>query len=322
MNAATDFALGRNTPFETMDKISPDSLLKTAPEKFKNSKFMENLREGKHGDKVKGLEEKYETGKAIARKFDEMGGFKELHAGFNNVKDTFFVGGAPGDWKNTNQRMEVALKANIDEFKSNIVNNEDIQNDIIMKEGYIEELKKKHPDYTDARIEDMAKDKAKEKLKSLTDTYVPLGIRDPMLMLDLSKDQKKYGYTPEEAIRQKVQYDKFNISQENIQYVNEHFEAPIPVKSVADGIEPARQYYNNGYTNIGDLSRVHELTDLLRVTPELGMKLDRALTKKGSKIDLKLDDRKDLSQGQKDQIKTFIDERYVKRESNDKKMVE
>lgn len=308
-NAITDFTRGESSVFESINKLSPDSKLRKIPERVKDSKLAEKLREGKHGDKVEGF-----VGRSgdFLRKFDELGGFKELHAGFNTVRDGFFVGGAPGDWKETNRRMEESRKGNIEQAKFNIVNNDTNITNVINKLELEEKLRKQYPDkekYPDARIKEMAKEKAKDKIKSMSDTYVPLGIKDPVIMLELEDDRKQFGMTPTEAIQQRVKYEKFNIDQKNISYINEHLN--VNATSVKQAVEPAREYYNNGYQNVGDLSRVHELTSLLRVTPEFGMKLDKVLNKKGPNINLNLDNRKDLDDKQKEKIKTFIEDRYI-----------
>ena len=311
-NAITDFTRGESSVFESINKLSPDSMLRKMPERVKDSKLAEKLREGKHGDKVEKVEGFVGRSGDFLRKFDELGGFKELHAGFNTVRDGFFVGGAPGDWKETNRRMEESQKGNIEQAKFNIVNNDNNITNVINKLELEEKLRKQYPDkekYPDARIKEMAKEKAKDKIKSMSDTYVPLGIKDPVIMLELEDDRKQFGMTPTEAIQQRVKYEKFNIDQKNISYINEHLN--VNATSVKQAVEPAREYYNNGYQNVGDLSRVHELTSLLRVTPEFGMKLDKVLNKKGPNINLNLDNRKDLDDKQKDKIKTFIEDRYI-----------
>lgn len=287
MNAARDFAIGESGISESLGKLSQDSMLGKMAGQFLSSDF---------GQKFK--------------KFEELGGIQELHAGFNTIRDGFFVGGAPGDWKTTNSRMDENRKANIEQAKFNVCNNPEYKNYFTQK--YFVELKDQYKDnknYNDARLMAMAKDKADSKLKSLSDTYVPLGIKDPVIMLELEDDRKQFGMTPTEAIQQRVKYEKFNIDQKNISYINEHLN--VNATSVKEAVEPAREYYNNGYQNIGDLSRVHELTSLLRVTPEFGMKLDKVLNKKGPNINLNLDNRKDLDDKQKDKIKTFIEDRYI-----------
>ena len=311
-NAIVDFIRGESSVMESINKISPDSLIRKVPQDIKNSQFIEDVKNGEHGEKAKKLEEFAENFDASVRKFDELGGFKEIYAGFNTIRDGFFVGGAPGDWKETSHRMEESRNANIEQVKYNVVNDEKNIINVINKMNLEEKLRAQYKDkekYPDVRIREMAKDQAKEKVKSLSNTYVPLGVKDPVIMLELEDDRKKYGMTPTEVIQQREKYETFNIDQKNIKYVNEHLN--VNATSVKQAVEPARDYYNNGYRDIGDLSRVHELTTLLRVTPEFGMKLDKVLNKKGPNININLDKRKDLDDKHKENIKKFLEKNYM-----------
>lgn len=285
LNSARDFAIGESGIFESIKKLSPDSLLGKKAGQFTETDF----------------------GKKLA-KFEELGGIKELHSGFNSVRDTFFADAAPGDWKKTNDRMGENIKANIEQVKFNIVNNEEYLNQIINREEYEKKLRDIYKDkqkYPDARIKEMAKDKAKEKLKSVTETYVPLGIKDPIMMLELDEDRKKYGLSAEESVKQRVKYEKFNMNIENVEKVNEYFKTNN--STIEETIPQARDYYYNGYTDVGRMSRAYELTNILNLTHDYGKKLDRVLSNKGSKINLNLDKRNDLDDKTKQRIKTLVD---------------
>lgn len=281
MNAAVDFVRGESGISESIKKLSPDSIL---------GKKAQSALETDLGQKFS--------------KFEELGGLKELHKGFNSVRDTFFAGPAPGDWKSTNNKMDENIKKRQEQTKFNITNQFKEQ----FTEKYFLELKEQYKgnkNYNDARLMDMAKSKADSKLKTLTDTYVPLGVTDANIMLELDDDRKKYGLTAEDAVKQRVQYEKFNVNVKNVNSVNEYLETNN--STIQQSIPKARDYYNNGYTNAKDMARAYELTEILGVTTEYGMKLDKALKNKGSQVNLNLDKRNDLDDKQKERIKTVLD---------------
>ena len=280
-NVFIDLTRGESGITESIKKLSPDSIL------------------GKSAQSV--LET--DLGKKFS-KFEELGGLTELHKGLNNIRDEFFVGPAPGDWKPTNDRMAENDKKRQEQTKFNVINQFREQ----FTQKYFLEMKeqfKGDKNYSDARLMDMAKTKADSKLKTLTDTYVPLGVTDANIMLELDDDRKKYGLTAEDAVKQRVQYEKFNVNVKNVSTVNEYLETNN--STIQQSIPEARDYYNNGYTNGKDMARAYELTGILGVSHEYGMKLDKILKNKGSQVNFNLDKRNDLDDKQKERIKTVID---------------
>jgi len=219
--------------------------------------------------------------------FEKAGGITKLHQGFHEIRDTFFVGGAPQDWKATNARMAERDRANIEQLKyeaSNVNNNKWL---VDIYEAKLRDQYKNNKNYSPERIKDMAEEKAKSKLKSLADTYVPLGVMDMKIAYECDQDRKKYGGTAEEVVVQRKGYEQFNINQQNVAHINERFSENV--NNVSEVIPPAREYYSNGYRRVEDMALVHELTRVLSVSTEKGMQLDQALRRKGGSIKIDYD---------------------------------
>lgn len=239
------------------------------------------------------------------KKFEELGGMQKLHDAFNSTRDTFFVGGAPGDWKSTNARMAQNVKEDQEQQKYEFINKRENREWLIVKyENDLKEQYKGNKNYTDKRLHDMAVDKANAKLKSLADTYVPLGIIDPKLAYECEEDRKEYGYTAQEAVRERVNYENFNIDSKNIKYLNDVHNTNV--SSVKESIgENTRDYYNSGYKTVADMDLVRNLTAALNVSVEKGMQLDQVLRRKGGQIDYS---KANLSKEQKDVLKPIMDQ--------------
>lgn len=218
--------------------------------------------------------------------FEEIGGMQSLHKGFNQIRDTFYATKPPEDWKRSDERMGVAQKEKQEQTKYNICNQYREQ----FAQKYFLEYKKQYKDnknYNEARLMAMAKDKADSKLKSLTDTYVPLGVTDANVMLELDQDRKTYGLTVEEAIQQRTAFTKFNNNKDNVVKVN--IENKADVHTVTDVIPNAKDYYNSGYNNTKDMAIVKAIEEKLKVSPDYAIQIDKALRKKGGKLNYKGD---------------------------------
>lgn len=240
--------------------------------------------------------------------FEKVGGLQELHGGFNAVRDTFYANGsAPGDWKKTNDRMGKRLKEDEEQREYNFVNNEGNKQYMynIMYEKHEEKLRAQNPNKSEAWIQNEIKKMADSKLESLSKTYVPLGIGDIQIAYECEEDRKKYGWTAGEAVEQRIKYEKFNNNAINVETVNKYLETNN--STIQESIPNARDYYNNGYTNSKEVARAYELTELLGVTTEYGMKLDKAMKNKGSQVNLNLDNRNDLNDKQKERIGKIMD---------------
>lgn len=219
------------------------------------------------------------------------GVFQSAHEGYNKVMDTLYVTPSSQDWKRTNEQLAGDSKAKQEQIKFNVVNNKGNQKYIIEQEGYMEKLRAQYPDekkYPDARLEAMAEEQAKAKLKSLADTYAPYGIQDGKVMYELDKDRKKYGLTADEAIQQRSSFEKFNTNKKNIVKVN--IENKPNISSVSE-VEPhAKDYYYNGYTKADDMAVVRVIEEKLKVSPNYAMAVDQTLRKKGGRVNYKGND--------------------------------
>lgn len=318
-NAAVDFVKGETTIVGAYNKLSEDSWLRSMPGKVANSKTLQSVRDSETMEKlrdkkvigsgIKKTEKLLENAPKFIKAFDEVGGFKDLHKGYHAVKDTFYVGGATEDWKKMNNRMEATIKTSQEQEVFKVVNDVKNQNYVIMKNDLLEKYRKQYKGKPEAYILNLAQKEAKEKLETAAKTYVPYGIKDAKIMLELEDDRKQYGLSPTQAIEQRINYEKFNINQNNVNQLSERYN--VEYTSVQEAIPDARNYYNEGYVKVDDLIRVTELTERLGVSADYGKKLDKILQKKGPDVTLNLDRRKDISGKQKEDIKKFIEDNYV-----------
>lgn len=280
-------AVGDKGVFETLSEMDSNSKLGQVAGQFMDS----------------------DLGKSL-KKFEELGGMQELHKGFNEVRDTFYVTAPPQDWKTTNERMENRRKEHIEQEKFNFTHNEGNQQFIINQKKYLEKFRAQYPDkvkYPDAYIQNLAKEKAKSDLKSLADTYVPLGVTDVKGAYQCEEDRKNYGLTSTESVQLMADFERFNKASDNIVNLNvKHGES---YTTVSEGIPHAREYYNNGYKDINQMMWVDAMAMKLKDMPQFkkketkntehqfAMKIDQELRKKGGKVNYK---------GKDENIKEFV----------------
>lgn len=244
-------------------------------------KGVKKLRQTKKFKQVAGkLSYGMNYGMNFAKAFEDAGGFKELYKGANKVRDGFFVTPPPKDWQKTAERMDSGL----DQKKYNFINNN--ENKAYFEEKFFVELREQYDKdkYNDAYIRALAKEKAKTKLTSLADTYVPRGITKASTADEIEKDRQTFGLTVEEAIdrranleRQKANFDSFNVNSSNTAHINSKYE--VNVSRVSDAIPNAREYYNHGYDNIVDMQKVDALQRKLNLSLDMAMKMDKVLKK-------------------------------------------
>lgn len=265
-------ATGNKGAFDALSSVNPDSKLGKITGKFMSS----------------------DLGNAL-KKFEALGGMKELHKGFNEVRDTFSPTPLEG-WQATNERMGENIKARQEQQKFQFVNNEENKNYFQVK--YEKELRDQYPDrkkYSDAYIKNLAKEKTESKLKSLADTYVPLGIKDAKIAYECNEDRKMYGLTAEEAVQQRTEFERFNVNANNVQTINIAYppQGDEPrASSVSEKIPNSRELYNNGYTDSVHQIAVNELVDKLGISLERAMVFDKALMRKGGKLNEDTGDKK------------------------------
>lgn len=253
---------------------------------------------GKAGDFIKALE--------------ATGGLDEIHGALNEFRDSFFDTNTSGDWKPTNERMKERAKDRQEQTKYEMVNRQEKEwliNDFEIK------LRAEHPDrnkYPDKLIRSMAEDKAKEKAKSLADTYVPLGVTSLSMAYKCDQDRKEYGLTAKEAAIQRMQYEGFIHDSKNIAFVNENYPKEDGSKNDYTNLEEAygpntRDYFQSGYQQIDNMDLLYRLTNTLNVSAEKGMQLDQILRRKGGEIDYSKIETK-ISKEQKEELRKVLDE--------------
>jgi len=230
---------------------------------------------------------------SFARSLDKENVFEDIaklgneaYKGINSVRDTFFVNGAPGDWKGSAQIVDGLLKDRLDKKKAtnerekaNWAN--DKSNVAYVAAKYLPQMKEIYKGKTDAYIQMQAEEKAKKELAKMSE-FVTHGIDDVRVAFELYQDQKKYGYSAEEAIRTRAGFERFNSNSENIAHINQHYN--VNCTSVSQVIPNAREYYNNGYNNIRDIDWLNYMATKLQKSPNYVINVDQALRKKGGKI--------------------------------------
>lgn len=218
---------------------------------------------------------------------EELRGLKnEGKKGLNSVRDTFYVTAPPQDWKGAVDREDKRIKANEGkrkeglEAKKNIFIKDDSNKQyIIEQKKYMEMYGQQYPDKSEAYIRQLAEDRAEKDLTKLADSFIPYGIDDVSVAYALSQDQKKYGLSTEQAIRQKAEFDKFNINQQNVITANNVYHENN--NTVSETMPDAKEYFNNGYRDVGDMAQVSWLRDNLNIALKEAMKIDKVLRNKG-----------------------------------------
>lgn len=231
-------------------------------------------------------------------RFKDLGGLEkigtlgnELYQGIGGITDSLYVdGGAP-----TQERAAISgiigqnIKDSTDKrekdmtrAKDNWANNK--SNISIMADKYMADMSERYKGKPEAYIRMKAEEKAKSALKDMS-AYVQYGVTDVNLAYELYQDANAYGYTPEQAVRSRAGYEKFNSNSGNIAQINlSGGFTRNDYTSVQAAIPDARTYYNAGYTDINEMAWVDKIARSLGRSPEFAMRVDQTLKKKGGKI--------------------------------------
>lgn len=268
---------------------------------FNGSDLDERLK--KDSEKRGKLDQYNNTKKAIGA-FEENGGATELYKGFNSIRDTFFVTPPPQDWKGTVEERERNKKEKDEKTTNQFVKNEGNKKfmfDNMKIEGksvmqYYQD-KYKGQNKSEDFIKGEANDRIEKELESLAKSYIPYGINDVGTAYQLRQDEKKYGYTPEEAIlhsakenKADIDFAKFNLDTKNISNINHTFstdDVKVEVKHVSEGIPDAKEYYKNGVKDISTMINADQIA--LTLEEKLGNRISEgtkiavasAIAKKG-----------------------------------------
>jgi len=232
--------------------------------------------------------------------FKNIGGLEQLgklgvdlFQGLGGIGDGLYVDGdAPTRERETiagmlSQNIKESAekrKENTDRMKDNWAHNK--TNISIMTDKYMSDKRftDQYSDKPEAYIRRKAEEKAKSALKDMS-AYVPYGVTDVGLAYELYDSANKNAFTPEQAIRNRVGYEKFNNNVQNVVSINNSgsFERNN-YQTVEEAIPNARTYYDAGYTNINDMAWVEKIAQSLGRSPEFAIKVDQTLRRKGGKI--------------------------------------
>lgn len=278
-------AKGSQRIIDANDMLNGDeSIIDTAQGAFGNAyrwvgktKTGQKLKDTKLYQKAK---EKASQGLEVGKAFENMGGFKDLYKGLNELRDTFFVTPPPQDWKTRYEDMDASKKKKDEQTEYNIVHNEGNKQFIIKADKLMEKYRAQYPNKSEAYIESLAEAEAEKRLASIAKSYVPFGITKVETMHALKQDQKRYGYSPEEALTQAAGFNKFNTSSGNISDLNATYQ--ISVNSVTEAMPYAKDYYNSGYTNIQNMRDVQFIQEKLKTSSTMAMNIEKALRTNGT----------------------------------------
>ena len=246
----------------------------------------------KIGDKAQGLRERVgltdeniEKGKAIGKEFENLGGFTELYKGFNEIRDTMFVNGAPQDWKSTAQQMDENKKKKDEQKEYNFTHDEGNRQYMIQAMNLEEKAQAKYPN-DPTKQTDWIDGKVDSELKKLAQDYLPLGVKDASLAYSLRQDEKQYGYTPIQAYQARAKevsndnaFGIFNANINNVNQVNNASQGSY--SDVSSAIPNAKEFWDNGYRNVEHMQNAQMIQDKLKTSLDMAMKIEQALRSKG-----------------------------------------
>lgn len=221
-------------------------------------------------EKLHGLVEK-------GKQFEKLGGFGDLYKGLNGIRDTMFVGPAPQDWKPTAERIDQKQKQKGDQQIYNFKHNEN--NKAFIEKTYRAKAAEKYQD------PDKQQDYLDKKMDELANAFAPLGIEDAAVAYQLQGETQK-GYTPQQALINmkgsfihERNFEEFNNRKSNVAQINSEYN--LNATTVTEQIPEAKQMYDNGIQNVGEMMQIRYIKDQLNVTLDMAMKLNDALKNKG-----------------------------------------
>lgn len=138
------------------------------------------------------------------KKLEQSGDLQKIHQGFNEVRDSFYIGGAPKDWQASNKVMQERTERMVAQNKFNFVNN--VENRTYMTEQFraseeFARMQKAYEDKGDEYIAMKVAERVKSKLKELADDYASLGVTDARIAYECHELRKTEGLTAKEAVK-------------------------------------------------------------------------------------------------------------------------
>ena len=226
----------------------------------------------------------------FGKAFEAEGGFKELYKGFNEIRDTMFIGDAPKDWQGTAKQMDEKYKEKEDKKKYDFVHNEQNKQNIIAKMDLEAKAKNKYPNEADAaKRTDWIDSKAEEELQKIADKYIPLGVTDFDQAYGIRQIEKQKGCTPLQAFQaygkqanNDKAYELFVKNEHVIEQANHAADTKGDPVDVEVLIPDAKEMWDNGYRDINDMSNVKMIMDKLNTSLDKAMSMEQALRNKGS----------------------------------------
>ena len=217
--------------------------------------------------------------KAFGKTFEELGGFQEMYKGFNEIRDTMFVNGAPQDWKNTAKEMDENQKRKDDSKAYNFTHDEGNRQFIIKAMNLEAKAAAKYPG-DPSKQTDWIDSKVEKELSQLAQDFLPLGVKDVALAYQLNQDVKKNGYTPLQAYSNYAK--SFGAFNNNINIVNQvNNTTGGSYSNVSQAVPNAKDFWDNGYRDINRMQDAQMIKDKLETSVDLAMKLEQALRNKG-----------------------------------------
>ena len=255
-----------------------DELSKVSITNGKNS-FDINQEHGAYFDRYQKLEKAGARGRVA----------NEIYKGANQVLDTFAISPADTSWKQTADirerrigRSEEKRHAEMERVKASWAG--DKTNIQTLAAQFMPQMREAYAGKPEGYIKMQAEEKAKGRLKEMSE-YVQYGITDVNVAHKLYEDQRNFGLTPIETIKERAAFEKFdnqagNVSNINVsnQYVGNNYQ------TVSQAIPGAREYYNAGYSKVDQMMWLDFMASRLNKTPDMAIKIDQTLRKKGGKI--------------------------------------
>ena len=204
-----------------------------------------------------------------------MAGFEAL----NGIGDTFEVVGGHSNWKEIPDRYRGYNEEKQKAIKNEFVENKDNIEFVVHEHNLIEKYREMYPNKSEAKIKDYAEQDAKGKLEEMSG-YIDKGVQPNVQIINsMYTDQKKYGLSMDEAVKEYAKFAQFNSSSKNVQNLNATFNQNF--KTVEQHIPDAKDYYyKNNMTNINDIKQAFAIKEKFGVSRDMACDLQRIISEK------------------------------------------
>lgn len=210
----------------------------------------------------------------------------------NTIMDGFYVTPPDDTWKQSSQireegrqHREEKRKEHVQHLETNFVNNpknmEYMMNNMqVNGMGLMEYSREMNKGKSETYIKDFAMQRAQQELEKMKG-YAAYGM-DAEQAYPLYQDQKNYGLTQEEAIRNSAGFDRFDANIGNINFTNSVYSSQgVQVERVSELAPNAKDYYTAGYTDVKTVLNLDKIQKTLDCSAQKAMNVYTALEKKG-----------------------------------------